>query len=103
MASDRHSADLYKKYSKYFNMLEPKMAKRQIEPEHTYNIDKKGFIIGYISRSKRVFSKTKWKQKQFRQTLEDSNRKWITLIACVRASGKALPPGLIYSAESKNV
>jgi hypothetical protein len=28
--------------------------------------------------------------------LQDGNRKWVTLLACVCASGEALPPALIY-------
>jgi hypothetical protein len=66
-------------------------------------MDEKGFMIGVLGKSKRIFSKTQWKQKQFKQALVDGNRDWITLIACVGASGKALPPALIYSVESKNV
>jgi hypothetical protein len=66
-------------------------------------MDEKGFMIGQIGRSKRIFSKTEWKQKKFKQALIDGNREWITLIACVGASGKALPPAIIYSSNSKNV
>ena len=103
MASDRHAADSYDKYSKYFDMLERKISEKNIEAAHTYNMDEKGFMIGVLGKSKRIFSKTQWKQKRFKQALMDGNREWITLIACVGASGKALPPGLIFSAESKNV
>ncbi|KAF1922356.1 DDE-domain-containing protein, partial [Didymella exigua CBS 183.55] len=93
MASKRHAADSYSKYSLYFNMLELKISKKGIEPEHTYNIDKKGFIIRKIGKQKQRF----W------QALEDSNREWVTLIACVGASGVALPPGLIMAGDSGNV
>jgi hypothetical protein len=31
-------------------------------------------------------------QRQF----QDGSREWITVIACVRADGSALPPGLVY-------
>jgi hypothetical protein len=103
MAADRVAADSYDKYKLYFNMLRTKIEEYSIEPEHTYNMDEKGFMIGAIGKSKRIFTKTKWKEKRFRQALHDGNREWITLIACVGASGVALPPGLIYSAASKKV
>ena len=35
--------------------------------------------------------------------LQDGNREWISLIACVCTDGSALPPGLIYAAESQEV
>ena len=35
MASDHHTADSYTKYSKYFDMLDLKIAEKKIEPEHT--------------------------------------------------------------------
>jgi transcriptional regulator with XRE-family HTH domain len=103
MATERHAADSYEKYSKYFDMLELKITEKDIQPEQTYNMDEKGFMIRHIGRQKRVFSKTAWSKKQFRQALMDGNREWITLIACVGASGVALPPALIFAAESNNV
>jgi hypothetical protein len=39
-------------------MLELKIAKKNIQLEQTYNIDKKGFIISRIGRQKQVFSRT---------------------------------------------
>ncbi|KAF1994961.1 hypothetical protein P154DRAFT_557001 [Amniculicola lignicola CBS 123094] len=33
------------------------IAKEPIDPRHTYNMDEKGFLIGVISRSKRIFSR----------------------------------------------
>ncbi|KAF1923930.1 uncharacterized protein M421DRAFT_425270 [Didymella exigua CBS 183.55] len=74
MASERHAADSYSKYSLYFDMLELKISKKGIEPKHTYNIDKKGFIIRKIGKQKQVFSRTSYSNKRFWQTLEDGNR-----------------------------
>jgi hypothetical protein len=103
MASDRHAADSYGEYSEYFDMSELKMSERCKEPEHTYNMDEKGFMIGRTGRQKRVFSRTSWSKKRFRQVLADGNCEWITVIACVGASGVALSPGLIMAADSDNV
>ena len=103
MAAERHAADSGEKYKLYFDMLQVKMEEYGIEAEHTYNMDEKGFMIGAIGRSKRIFSKSLMKDRRFRQALEDGNREWITLMACVGASGVALPPALIYPADSKKV
>ena len=34
---------------------------------------------------------------------EDSNREWITLLACICADGEFLPPAIIYSATTGNL
>jgi hypothetical protein len=64
MAVERHAADSREKYNAYFDLMELKITEKGILPEHTYNMDKKGFMIGQIGRSKRIFSKTEWKQKK---------------------------------------
>ena len=38
-------------------MLELKITKKDIQPKQTYNMDEKGFLIGLIGRSKRIFSR----------------------------------------------
>jgi hypothetical protein len=35
--------------------------------------------------------------------LQDGNREWITIIACICADGLALPPALIYQAVSGKI
>ena len=45
-----------------------------IEPEHTYNMDEKGFVIGKVRKSKRAFSKPLYKQKHSQQARQDNNR-----------------------------
>jgi hypothetical protein len=49
MDSNCHATNLYKKYSLYFNLLYSKILEYKILPCNTYNIDKKGFIIGVVS------------------------------------------------------
>lgn len=66
-------------------------------------MDEKGFAIGKIGRSKRIFDKALYKQKHTRQSLHNGNREWITVVACICADGTALPPGLIFAAESDNI
>ena len=103
MDSDRHTADSWEKYKQYFDLMHRKMQQYLIQPENTYNMDEKGFAIGKISKSKRVFSKPLYKQKHSRQASQDGNRKWITLLSCICGDGSWLPPGLIYAAETQNI
>jgi hypothetical protein len=103
MDKERHNADSWRKYEQYFSLIGQKIQQYHIETRHTYNIDEKGFAIGKIGRSKRVFDKALYKQKHTRQSLQDGNRKWITLLSCICADGTVLPPGLIYAAETQNV
>jgi hypothetical protein len=103
MDSVRHKADSEDKYNMYINLLHQKMEEYKIEPRNTYNMDEKGFLIGVIGKSKRIFSKQAWKQKKIRSSLQDGSREWITLLACVGADETALPPSLIYQAASGNL
>ncbi|KAF2683601.1 DDE-domain-containing protein [Lentithecium fluviatile CBS 122367] len=66
-------------------------------------MDEKGFLIGIVGRSKRIFSRRMWEKKEVRASLQDGNRAWITLLACICADGSALPPSLIYEAANKAI
>ena len=103
MDSVRHAADSSDKYSLYFDLLQQKIAEYDVDTEDTYNMDEKGFMIGVVGRSKRIFSKRKWEKKEVRASLQDGNREWITLLACVCADGSTLPPGFIYPAAGKAI
>ncbi|KAJ8115208.1 hypothetical protein OPT61_g3090 [Boeremia exigua] len=97
MDAQRHRADSPDKYKHYFNLLHSKITEYSIEPRHTYNMDEKGFAIGLIHRSKRVFSKASWKAKKNRKSLQDGNREWVSVIATVCADGSVLSPGVIFA------
>jgi hypothetical protein len=49
-------ADSEVKYTLYFELLHGKMEEYNIELGNSYNMDEKGFLIGLIGRSKRIFS-----------------------------------------------
>lgn len=100
MDSNRHNAESEAKYSMYFDLLQQKIAQYEIEPAHTYNMDEKGFAIGVLGRTKRIFSRRMWEKKEVRQAFQDGNTSWVSLLACICADGTALPPGVIF--ESKN-
>jgi hypothetical protein len=62
--ANRHNANSYAKYKLYFNLLQQKITQYKVNAKHTYNIDKKGFIIGVTSRTKHVFSKRIWRKRR---------------------------------------
>ncbi len=100
---DRHAADSMGKYKLYFDLLERKIAHYGVEARYIYNMDKKGFMLGIVGRSKRVFSKAMYKQKRVRESLQDGNREWITLLATVCANGTALSPGIIFQSANSTL
>jgi hypothetical protein len=100
MDRNRHQANSKYSYNLYFDLLQQKIEKYNIEPCHTYNMDEKGFMIGVTGRSKQVSSRRLWKRKNMREALQDGPREWITVLAAICADGEKLPPGLIYAAAS---
>ena len=66
-------------------------------------MDEKGFMIGKLQKTKRIFNLEHWASGKLRGAGEDGNREWITLIACICADGQYLPPCIIYSAKTGNL
>jgi hypothetical protein len=100
MDNSCHKADSGSKYSLYFNLLREKIEQYHVEPRHTYNMDEKGFMLGVVGRSKKIFSRTLYKEGKRRSTIQDGSREWITLLACICADGSYLEPALIYQLTS---
>ena len=103
MDAKRHRADSLSKYQAYFIVMGDKIQEHDIRMEDTYNIDKKGFAIGVLGRMKRIFTRNAFERKRIKQSLQDSNKEWVSLLAAVCADGSYLPPGLIFPAESNNI
>ncbi|KAH4900865.1 hypothetical protein HBI80_150040 [Parastagonospora nodorum] len=97
MDRTRHQADSYIKYQAYFNLLHEKLDEYCLEAGDIYNMDEKGFLIGIVGTSKRVFSKRQWDKKEVRASLQDGSREFLTLLACICADRSSLPPSLIYA------
>ncbi|KAF1927804.1 DDE-domain-containing protein, partial [Didymella exigua CBS 183.55] len=72
-------------------------------PQHTYNMDEKGLAIGLVNRSKRVFSKAAWEARGKRQSLQDGNREWVTILAAICADGSTLLPAIIYAGQPNSL
>ena len=59
---NRSRADLAFKYLLYFELLRKKIEQYKIEPQYMYNMDEKGFLIGILSKIKRIFSRRRYKE-----------------------------------------
>jgi hypothetical protein len=103
MDSNRHNAESGYKYKLYFELLQQKITQYNIKPEHTYNIDEKGFAIGVLGRTKRVFSRRQYEKKEVRQARQDGSREWVSLLAAICADGTALPPGIIFASKNSTI
>jgi hypothetical protein len=84
-----HKADSEAKYSLSFDLLHGKVKDYDLLPERIFNMDEKGFMIGVMGRSKRVFDKKVYKSKEATAAVQDGNREWVTVIACVCSDGEA--------------
>ena len=96
LSKQRVKADSAAKYNLYFKLLHQKIEEYNVSPTHIFNMDEKGFQLGRVGRTKRIFSKALYKQKGVRQALEDGSSQWITVVACICADGKPLSPTLIF-------
>jgi hypothetical protein len=67
-----------------------------ITAENIYNFDEKGFLIGMSRTMKRIMSLEAYKSGRVTKNKQDGNREFISLLACVSAIGRAIPPLLIY-------
>jgi hypothetical protein len=56
-------------------------------------MDKKGFLIGFLKKLRRIFSKAAFNARRVKYA---SNREWITILATIYANRTYLSPGLIY-------
>jgi hypothetical protein len=100
---ERKRADSVQYYRAYFGMMERKIKQYNVLPENVYNMDEKGFLIGYLKKSRRVYSKSAWEGGKVGQVMQDGNREWITIVATICGDGTALPPCLIYQGKTGNI
>jgi hypothetical protein len=69
-----HQANSHLKYSLYFELLRSKISQYDIEPCNMYNMDKKGCMLGILTRSKRVFSRRLYEEGKIKAHIQDSNQ-----------------------------
>lgn len=99
----RHEADSRASYEHYFDILSARIKEYDILPENMYNMDEKGFLIGKLQKTQRVFTKDLYKQGRLGGAGQDGSREWITVVATICADGTSLSPTLIYKAVSGNL
>ncbi|SMR41372.1 unnamed protein product [Zymoseptoria tritici ST99CH_1E4] len=100
---NRKKAESAHQFQSYYDLLKSKIEQYNIEPQNTYNMDEKGFLIGMLQKTKRVFTKDHFKSGRLVGNIQDSSREWITLIATICADQTSLPPALIYKAVTGNI
>ena len=66
---NRSRADSAFKYLLYFELLRKKIEQYKVEPRYIYNMDEKGFLVGILSKIKRVFSCRCYKEKSIKQII----------------------------------
>ena len=71
-------------------------AKYGILDKDTYNFDETGFLIGKIS-SQLVVTGSEKPGK--RKKLQPGDREWVTLVQGVGATGKVIPPFIIFAGK----
>jgi hypothetical protein len=76
------------------------MEKYGITANHLYNWDEKGFIIGHSASMKRVLSREAFESGRISKAIQDGSREFVSLLACISAAGRVLPPALIYKGDS---
>jgi hypothetical protein len=99
----RKRADNPYQYKLFYELLTEKIKKYEIEVHNMYNMDEKGFLIGILNKSKRIYTKSEAVRGKLLRAGQDDNREWITVIASICADGTSLPPGLIYQVTSGNL
>ena len=66
-------------------------------------MDEKGFLLGVLGKTKRVYTKDGGFNKEKLKTGQDGSRDWISLIATICQDGSSLPPWIIYPSDSGTV
>jgi flagellar biosynthesis GTPase FlhF len=66
-------------------------------------MDEKGFLIGVLQKTRRVFDIEQIKKGKLLGAGQDGNREWVTIIGAICMDGTPLPPAIIYQADSGNL
>lgn len=101
--ASRQKADFYWSYKLYFTLIKQKIDQYDIQAHNIYNMDEKGFMIGHLTKAKRIFTKAAFQKGRLLGNNQDGNREWITVIATICADGTWLPPSIIYKATTGNI
>ena len=101
--SKRFRANSAFRYSLYFERMRRKIDEYAIDGRHIYNMGEKGFIVGILSKQRRIFTQEQSSLGKLRGFVQSGNREWVTIIAAICADGTALSPSLIYKLTSRQL
>jgi len=74
--------------------------KYRITAENIYNFDEKGFLIGFGRSLKRIMTQEALRSGRITKSKQDGSREFISILACISAIRRWVPPLLIYKGES---
>ena len=74
--------------------------KYRITAENIYNFDEKGFLMGLGRTMKRIIVQEALKSGRITKAKQDGSREFISVLACISAIGRWIPPLLIYKGDS---
>jgi hypothetical protein len=80
--------------------LRDTIEKYHIQPCNIYNWDEKGFLIGLLRTLKRIVPINTIRDSRSLGAAQDGSREFISLLACISAARKVLPPALIYEGST---
>ncbi|PVH72219.1 hypothetical protein DL98DRAFT_553259 [Cadophora sp. DSE1049] len=98
--NERAKSEYHPNIVYFFNILIEGIEKYNITGENIHNWDEKGFLIGLAQSLKRIMTKEDYKSGRIKHAIQDGSRSFISLLACICADGTAIPPALIYEAET---
>jgi hypothetical protein len=94
----RHESCNTETFNTWFETFRDHFRKYKPQSQHIYNINETGFSMGENSKTYVIIDTT---QTCLEQSVEGAKGEWVTVIESVSASGKAIPPFVIF--KSKNI
>ncbi|KAF4627253.1 hypothetical protein G7Y89_g10904 [Cudoniella acicularis] len=95
----RVSAEYAPMFILFFATLTAVIEKYRITAENIYNFDEKGFLIGLGRTLKRIITQEALKSGRVKKAKQDGSREFISILACISAFGKWIPPLLVYKGD----
>ena len=83
--------NMYKNHANKIQ-IKQKIEQYYLPPQNVYNMDEKGFLIGVLQKTKRVFDINHLCSGILIGAGQDGNREWITLIGSICMDGTYPPP-----------
>ncbi|KAJ5143093.1 uncharacterized protein N7515_001880 [Penicillium bovifimosum] len=80
----------------WFKLVEKTIAQYGITSDDIYNFDESGFAMG-VSATTKVITQSVYTGR--RGVLQPGNREWVTVVETICASGRALPPYVIFKGK----